>query len=263
MARQLWRSALLVGAVVSLTVAACGCESDDEAGSSSSGSGGRNGPSATEYLALVRGKLASPDAATSRATHDGIADRDRSSPKTAGRISHAAFLGTTILDSTEGELLVVERWTDQGAMKAYWSDAAAWTLVGVTSGSLFSSAPTLEYFAHAPSWVSWGAVSDAYAAGRHAHLALGDLADKDPAKAQTAHDQVATGGKDPSIQAGNVAHVVFLGVTDASRFVGIDIWSSGDPIQGFYTNPQFVSAFAPLFESVSQPTYARSDFTQW
>jgi hypothetical protein len=117
---------------------------------------------------------------------------------------------------------------------------------------------------YAPDWVGWGDMNsgdthDPY----YFHLALGDLADPDIANDKQAHDQVASGGKQPSIDAGNVAHVVFLGIDDPLRFCAVDIWGSGDNIQAFYTNPQFVAVFAPLFDSISQPTYQSTDWHQW
>ena len=68
-----------------------------------------------------------------------------------------------------------------------------------------------------------------------------------------AHDAVAAGGMEPSIDAGNVAHVVYLGLEDRKRFLAVDIWQSDENIEAFYTNPMFVQVFAPLFSSISQP----------
>jgi hypothetical protein len=95
------------------------------------------------------------------------------------------------------------------------------------------------------------------------HLALGVLKLQDRAQNQAAHDAVASHGKQPSIDAGNVAHVVYLGLDDDRQFVAFDIWKSADNIQGFYSNPQFVSAFGGLFETVSQPVYQSTNWVQW
>ena len=41
------------------------------------------------------------------------------------------------------------------------------------------------------------------------------------------------------------------------------IHTADDNIDAFYTNPQFVMAFGPLFESVSQPVFVSTDWHQW
>ena len=65
------------------------------------------------------------------------------------------------------------------------------------------------------------------------------------------------------MMAGNLAHVVFLGLEDRRRFLAVDIWGNSEIIEPFYTDPMFVMFFAPLFESVTQPVYVSTDWYQW
>jgi quinol monooxygenase YgiN len=213
-----------------------------------------------EYTAMVRGKLASTDLAVAKAAHDAIAKAGEASSKAAGNFGHQPHLGTTLLDSTPNEFLSIDRWSDGKAMEAFYSDPK----IKDAFGSLFAGPPTIQFFVHAPAWASWGDLRSAKGSAPWSnHLALGVLKDSDPEKNHQAHDAVASNGKTPSMQAGNVAHVVFLGLHDSRQFVAFDLWPKSDNIQAFYTNPQFAAAFAPLFESVSQPVFQSTDWHSW
>jgi quinol monooxygenase YgiN len=236
------------GALGCLILAAIGCSSSDDDSSPSQ--------KKPEYIALIRGTLAGSDLAAAKSAHDQIA----SLGKPPADIGHDAMLGTTLLDSKENEFKAIDRWTDLDAMKQFYADPQ----IQQAFGGLFSAPPTVEYFVNAPDWVNWGDLrsGDAYPT-YYDHLALGTLAPSDIEEAHAEHDGVASHGKDPSLAAGNVAHVVYLGVDEPHRFVAVDIWKSSDNIQGFYSDPGFVAAFAPLFESVTQPVYRSTDWYQW
>ncbi len=216
-----------------------------------------------QWMAMVRGTLAVGDAgdlSQAKATHDAIAKGGEASSKTAGDIAHAVLLGTNILDGVPNEFLAMDRWTDSTAMQAFYANPQ----VQQSFGSLFTTPPTITFFVLAPDWVNWGDMHSGDTFNPHfVHLALGTLASADNGQNEAAHNQVASGGKDPSMQAGNVAHVVWLGLSDPRQFNGVDIWSSDTNIQAFYTNPQFVAAFAPLFSSVTQPVFQSTDWYQW
>jgi quinol monooxygenase YgiN len=239
------RHLALFGALLA-TANACGDDND--------------GRAAVEGMVLVRGQLAAADMAAARAAHDAIAEQGESAARDAGDIAHQVMLGTDLLDSTPDEFLAIDRWTDLEAMTAFYADPE----LQEAFGSLFAAAPSLEFFVRAPDWVSWGEMNSGEAYDPYfVHLALGELAADDVDTARQAHDQVAEGGRQPSIDAGNVGHIVFLGLDDPRRFVAVDIWSSGDPIEPFYQNPMFRQAFEPLFSSVSEPVYRSTDWHQW
>jgi quinol monooxygenase YgiN len=271
------RTAMLTGGLGLMFVAAGGCGDSgaDGTGGTTSASTGTTSTSATststastgtggampvEYAAVVRGTLASSDLAQAKATHDQIASGAEAQAKAAGDHAHDVLLGTMLLDSVPNQFLAIDRWDDAAAMQAFYADPQ----VQQAFGSLFSQPPTIEYFTYHPDWVSWGDMTSGDAFDPYYfHFAIGTLKDTDTAKNKTYHDMVASGGKQPSIDAGNVAHVVFLGLTDERQFLAVDIWKSDTNIEAFYTNPQFVMAFAPLFESVSQPVFVSTDWHQW
>lgn len=207
-----------------------------------------------EYAAFVRGTLAITDLAEARAHHDQVAGGGEAAAREAGDFGHAVFLGTTLLDSVENEFLAIDRWSDAAAMRDFYEQ------VGTFNG-LFTGPPEIRFYSFEPEWVSWG---EHQQPGDHfVHLAIGQLSAADTAEAQAAHDQVAGGGKDPSIAAGNVAHLVYLGLDNPRDFIGVDIWASDENLAGFYQNPDFRAAFEPLFVEVSEPVFASTDWHKW
>lgn len=233
-------------------------ETTESSGSADASSTGEQGD--TIYAAVVRGTLAGDDLAASQQGHDAFAMMGEASAVAAGDIAHDVLLGTTLLDSTENEFLAIDRWTDRDAMLGFYADPD----VAAGFGMLFAAPPTIEYFELAADWESWGDMQsgDAYDP-YYFHFALGDLAQTDEEANHAAHDGVAAGGMEPSLMAGNVAHVVFLGLEDRRRFLAVDIWQSADNMEAFYGNPMFVQVFAPLFTSVSQPVFVSTDWYQW
>ncbi|HEU5059105.1 MAG TPA: hypothetical protein VFU21_21375 [Kofleriaceae bacterium] len=240
------RTLSTVAAAALLLAAACGDDDD--------------GDPAVEGMVLVRGQLAAADLADARAAHDAIAQQGEAAAREAGDIAHQVLLGTDMLDSTPDEFLALDRWTDLEAMTAFYADPE----LAEAFGALFAAPPTIEFFVRAPDWESWGEMDSGEPFDPYfVHLALGRLAAADGEAAQQAHDQVAQGGRQPSIDAGNVGHIVFLGHDDPRQFVAVDIWSAGEPIEPFYTSPMFRQAFEPLFSSVSEPVYRSTDWHQW
>lgn len=250
------------GLGLGLAMLGIGCGSDggadDEGAGGAAGAGG--GSATVEYAVVVRGILAETDLSKAKAQHDAIAKAGEPSAKAAGDIAHHVLLGTNLLDSVENEFLGIDRWTDKDAMIAFYQNPD----IQQAFGSLFAAPPKIEMFEYSPTWVGWGDMrsGEGYPTYYY-HFALGTLAATDSEASHGAHDQVAAGGKEPALAAGNVAHVVFLGLDDKRRFLGVDVWKSADNMEAFYQNPAFVSAFAPLFESVSQPVYESTDWYQW
>jgi hypothetical protein len=246
------------GAEAGATTSATATSSSSSASTGSGGGGG--GAPAPEYAAVIRGKLASMDLAMAKATHDAIAKGGESQAKMAGDHAHDVLLGTTMLDSIENEFLAIDRWDDAKAMKAFYADPN----VQKAFGGLFAAPPSVEFFVYEPTWANWGDMQSGDKFNPYYfHFAIGQLAQSDEEKNHTAHDMVANGGKQPALGAGNLAHVVFLGLDDKRQFLGVDIWGKPDNIVPFYTNPEFVKAFAPLFTSAKQPVYHSTDWYQW
>ncbi|MBX3188526.1 MAG: hypothetical protein KF819_16035 [Labilithrix sp.] len=254
---------LAVGILLGWALVGC---SDDATSSSpppaptSAADAGAPPASAGVYIAVVRGKLAGATLAEAQAMHDEIARGGEAAAKAAGDFAHDAFLGTKMLDSIENEFLGIDQWNDGAKMQGFYADPA----FQQAFGKLFAEPPAVEYFVHAPTWTGWGDMRSGKPHDPHfVHLAIGTLANTDVTKNEAAHNAVAAGGKDPSLGAGNLAHVVFLGLADERRFVAVDIWSKGDAIEGFYSNPQFRQVFLPLFESVKEPVYQSTKWHSW
>ncbi|MBX7078493.1 MAG: hypothetical protein K1X88_04830 [Nannocystaceae bacterium] len=232
----------------------------DTSTSEGSGTTGDTEGDAAVYAVVVRGTLAGDDLEASKAAHDAIAMMGERPAMAAGDFAHDVLLGTDLLDSVPNEFLAVDRWDDVDAMQAFYMDPT----FQQAFGSLFAAPPTLEFFELAPQWVNWGTMESGEELDQYYwHFALGTLASEDEETNHAAHDAVASGGKEPSMMAGNLAHVVFLGLEDRRRFLAVDIWGNSEIIEPFYTDPMFVMFFAPLFESVTQPVYVSTDWYQW
>ena len=230
-------------------------------GSGGSAVGGGGGSAAGEWLALVRGTLATTDPADSQAAHDALAAAGEAPAKAAGDFAHIVMLGTALLGTEQGQFMAMDRWTSLAGMQAFYSDPD----FQAGFGALFAAPPTLEIFEHQPDWHSWGSLDEASdSPTRHFVVVRGHLAEADPAVAQAAHDAVAAAGEATATAAGDVGHVVFTSVEDPQELLAVDVWPSSDNLEAVYSNPDFQAAFASLFDS--PPTlgvYAATTWHQW
>ena len=99
---------------------------------------------------------------------------------------------------------------------------------------------------------------------RYFVIVRGRLASTDLDTNRTAHDMVAAGGEADVRMAGDLAHVVYLGLEDQREFLAIDIWDDDTNIMGVYSNPDFAMAFGMLVEGMPVlGVYESTDWEQW
>ena len=88
--------------------------------------------------------------------------------------------------------------------------------------------------------------------GTYAALVRGTLFTDDLKAAQTVHDQVAMGGQDAAMAAGDFGHDAKLGTTllgtTENEFMGLDQWDNLVGAQTLYADPKFAKAFGMLFD---------------
>jgi quinol monooxygenase YgiN len=235
---------------------ALGGSGGDEVG----GAGGGGGGVQLELDVLVRGTLFTSDLAEAQAYHDGLASAGEAPAKAAGDFGHRAMLGTDLLGTTQNELLALDRWSSGDNLDAFYSDPG----FAEAFGALFASPPSFEVFERRFDWYGWGDLTSGDASDPHFFVVVRGRLAGEPDLIQPDHDAVASAGEDAALQAGDVAHVVFLGRDDAREFLAIDVWQSSDAIEAFYTNPDLARALGGLFES--PPTlavYASTNWYQW
>jgi len=227
------------------------------------GDGGSGGEPfvATEWAVLVRGELFTTDLAEAQTLHDGLAAGGEGAAKAAGDIAHDAFLGTDLLGTTPDAFVGIDRWTDLQGLGAFYADpefAEAFDM-------LFSAEPVVEVFEHRSDWHGWGDLDEGDALDERFFVVVrGHLAEADPAMAQAAHDAVAAGGEAQVKAAGDLAHVVFVGVEDPQEFFAIDVWPASEPIEAVYGDPEFQAAFGSLFDAPPViGVYRSTDWHQW
>ncbi len=208
------------------------------------------------FATVVRGPLADD----AKAVHDMIAAGGEAAATEAGDLSHDALVSTALLGGEEGHFLGIDQWADAEAMGQFYSDPA----FAEGLGAMFAGPPTVTTYARAADWHGWGELDSADDAGDYWFVvAAGTLAQ--PAdEAQALHDMLAAGGEGQAKEAGDVAHVVFLGLEDRQQFLAVDVWRSADAIEAFYGNPDFQMGFASLFaEPPSVTVYRSTDWHQW
>ncbi len=211
-----------------------------------------------EFAVFVRGTLG---ANTTQADHDQLAQGGEAAAKAAGDFGHDALLGSGLLGTESSGFLGIDRWDNLQGLTSFYQDPAF--MQGFAA--LFEGAPILETTVHRPDWHGWGSLASGDQSPSYFFvMARGRLASADLTAMQTMHDTVAAGGEAMVRQAGDVAHVVFLGLEDPQEFTAIDVWTSSTAIEAVYTNPDFQAGFLPLFEGM--PTievYRSTDWHQW
>ncbi|MEZ4224781.1 MAG: hypothetical protein R3B13_27765 [Polyangiaceae bacterium] len=226
--------------------------------SGGAGTGGANVQ--IQYVAMVRGTLLASTLAESKTTHDQIAQAGEAPAKQAGDIGHDAFLGTTLLGTTENEFLAVDRWQTDGNMDAFYSNPT----LQQGFATLIAAPLVLESFACPSDWHGWGALTAGKGQNRVYVVVRGKLKESDTAMARQQHNAVAQGGEAAATQAGDIAHVACIGRADPQEFLAVDVWSDTTNLETLYQDPNFQAAFATLFSAA--PTlgvYASTDWHQW
>jgi hypothetical protein len=238
-----------------------GSGNDGGAGGNDGGGGstGGGGSAPVEVIGLVRGTFEAMDLAQAQMIHDQGAAQAQDAAEAAGDYAHEVFLGTTILGTTENEFVALDRWSAAAGAQAFYGSPE----FQAGLDALLEPAPTPEVFEHQPTWYNWGDLDSADAADpRFVIVVRGRL--RDEPDIQATHDGIASMGEAPAMAAGDVAHRVHLGVDDTREFLAIDVWTSSDNIQDFYSNPDLVAAFGMLFDGA--PTlgvYTSTDWYQW
>jgi len=219
-------------------------------------SGGTSGGEDTTYIALIRGTMSTQDLDEAKALHDAIAGEAMGPAMAAGDFGHDPLLGTTLLGTTENEFLALDRWTNLDGANAVYSDPAFLRAFG----SFFARPPALDLFERQTTWAEYGEF---------------DIADDDPEHvfvivrgrigagrdAHALHDRIVGGSSRAAMMAGDLAHLVYLGVDDPQEFFAIDIWGDSAGLEAFYGDPAFQAAVGMLFEAPPSVTVYRS--TDW
>jgi hypothetical protein len=234
-----------------------GADSSDGSSSASDTTGGEQG----EYAALVRGTLFTDDLDAAQAVHDPLAAGGKAGAMALGDFAHDVVLGTTLLGTTENEFVAIDRWTNlEGAMTVYGDPAFQKGFA-----MLFAEPVAPMMFERRADWHGWGDLDAADDEPAHTFVVVrGHLLADDLVEAQTLHDQLASGGEGIAMPLGDVAHVVWLGVEDPHEFFAVDVWTSNDAIEAFYSNPDFQAGFAMLFSGPpSVGVYGSTDWAQW
>ena len=212
------------------------------------------------YAALVRGDLFTDDLMMAQGLHDMIAMGGEEAAMALGDFGHDAKLGTTLLGGTENTFLGLDQWDNLAGAEMLYSDPK----FGEAFNMLFAEPPLLELFELQEEWHGWGDL-EAGDGGDHWFVVVRGTLAANTEDSQELHDMVAAAGEADAMAAGDVAHVVWLGVNDTSdEFFAIDVWTDDANIEAFYGNPKFQKAFGALFSAPpSVAVYRSTDWYQW
>ncbi len=219
-------------------------------------------PDENDYGVFVFGTLYTDDLEEAKAYHDPLASGGEDAAKMLGDFGHDALLGTALLGTEENKFLGVDRWDNVEGMQAFYSDPM---FMQAFLPLFDDDGPAVETYVERPDWYTWGDMSSGDEFGDYWFvIARGTLADT-PENMREAHDMVAAAGEEDVQMAGDVAHVVFLGLEDPQQFLAVDIWNNSQAIEAVYGNPDFQMAFASLFmpETISIEVYRATDWHQW
>ncbi len=215
-----------------------------------------------DYGVFVFGTLYTDNLEEAQAYHDPLAAGGEDAAKMLGDFGHDALLGTTLLGTEENKFLGVDRWDNAEGMQAFYADPM---FMEAFLPLFDENGPTVETYVERPDWYTWGDMTSGDEFGDYWFvIAKGTLADT-PENMQEAHDMVAAAGEEAVQMAGDVAHVVFLGLEDPQQFLAVDIWNNNQAIEAVYGDPDFQMAFASLFmpDTISIEVYRSTDWHQW
>ncbi len=282
MSKYNWIMMLLLGASLSLTTTACDDEdpvtdgdadadSDADADADSDADADADADSDAdgdldfyldEWGVLVRGSLAESVPVLAQMYHDVLAAGGEEAARALGDQSHDVLIGTDLMGSPSGQFLALDRWDNVEGLSAFYSNPE----FADGFAALFDeSGPVVEQFERVD-WHGWGEVRSADSDEPHYWVVVrGTLAGDDLEASRAAHDAVAAAGQSMAEDAGDVGHLVYLGLeplVPGNEFLAIDLWTTAEGL------PEFYAAMPPEFEAlfVESPVvavYESSSFYQY
>ena len=224
-----------------------------------SDAGGDAGMAEERFIAIVVGELADPPA-TAQATHDAIAGGGEAGARGAGNVHHEVFLGTSLLGTTQDQFLATDRWTSLEGARAVYSDPGF-----IAAFSTLFAAPTAPALYTRSDFYEWGSLDAADGSDpRFFVVVRGHLAATTTDEARATHDAIAMAGEAGATAAGDVGHIVFLGAEDPRELLAIDVWPASTNIEALYGDPDFMAAFATLFDAPPViGVYQSTSWHQW
>ena len=213
------------------------------------------------YAALVRGTLYTDDLDEAQGLADALGAGGEDIATSLGDFAHDVLLGTPILGTAENEFLALDRWDNVEGMGTMYGDPD----FQAGFAQLFAEPATLETFVTRPDWATWGDLESGDAHDPHYFVVVrGRLNTADLEQAQAMHDELALAAQELAEAAGDVAHVVHLGLDDPQEFMAIDVWTSATAMEAVYLDPDFQAGFAAIFEDTPYVgVYRSTDWYQW
>lgn len=219
----------------------------------------------TVYTVFIRGKLKN-DPATSKMIHDNFAGNGKAQAIGLGDQGHYVFLN--LLPPPDGgalppsdQVLAIDLWNDLNGLQTFLQNPDVQSFLG----SLYTGQPEVTITIHPDGFTEWGALNPINQAKPLFAFSIRDTFKASSVdQEKTDHNSVADNAKASAMGAGDVAHTVYLDMTDTRQFQAIDYWTNLTGPGQVYGDPNFQAAFASIFTMA--PTvegYVASDWVQW
>ena len=209
----------------------------------------------------MRGTLFTDDLDEAQSLADALGAGGEEIATSLGDFAHDVLLGTDILGTAENEFLALDRWDNVEGMGMMYGDPD----FQAGFSQLFAEPATLETFVTRDDWASWGTLESGDGHDPYYFVVVrGRLSTSDLDEAQAIHDELALAAQEVAEAAGDVAHVVHLGLDDPQEFMAIDVWTSDAAMEAAYLDPDFQAGFAAIFEDTPYVgVYRSTDWYQW
>ena len=250
----------LVVAFSFMTLAAVGgCTSNTDPSPEPQPSPSTSPPPATAaapvYTVLVTGPLKA-DEPGSKATHDQVVGGSKAQANQLGDIAHGAFL------TADGrkEFLAIDRWTSLEGLTSFFGNPQVQTAFG----SLLAAKPDQSVWVEQSDWAHWGDAKLLSGGGTKFVYTFRGHVNGSLEKSRGAHNQLVEGGRATANELGDVFHATFVSVADPTAILGIDVWTSLEGSQKFFSNPQFQQGSAAIYAvPPAVKAWGTTDWAQW
>jgi hypothetical protein len=219
------------------------------------------------YLLAIRGTLKAPTLEAARKIHNETAGNPANvaAAKSLGDLSHMVYVPMgQPTNGGAGEFLILDVWNNLEGLNQFFANHQ----VQEQAGMIFESrdpvvwTPAKGFFNyHLPAPYGKNDRIVASVRGMLPSLETGERV----------HNEIVGSQVNAARMAGDMSHDAYLrltppGTPESCEFFAVDVWMSGEGMQKYYDNPEFLTGFSKLF--AGQPTTSvwqqpAGDWVEW
>lgn len=218
------------------------------------------------YLLTIRGTLAPETLADAQALHNATAGAPESvsAARALGDLSHMVYLPMQAPESGAGEVLFIDQWNSIEGLNQFFANPT----VQEQGGQLFSEREAVVWVP-AEGFYDYHLSAPYTSSDRIVVMVRGTVKPRDEAMA--VHNQIVAGGINAAKLAGDISHEAYFMLTppdapESLEFLAVDVWTSAEGMNAYYSNPDFQSGVLELFTappSISIWSPTTGDWVEW